>query len=127
MTRTGLDDVMASAFTKVNKMLLGKKFCMHMRSLRMVVKIILEPIISDLPELEHDAFTHNLEERPKQSKTRKLWLDYIIKPVFIMMAYVRAERESGQARLKSNDFNHVIIIDYNQRKKFLIKMKIQYS
>ena len=31
-----------------------------------------------------------------QSKICKLWIDGLIKPVFLMMLYVRAERERGE-------------------------------
>ena len=32
-------------------------------------------------------------ETPTQSQTTKLWVENLIKPVFIMMAFIRAERE----------------------------------
>ena len=35
-----------------------------------------------------------LERSSEQSRTTKLWVDCLIKPVFIMMMYVRAEREA---------------------------------
>jgi hypothetical protein len=34
-----------------------------------------------------------LEEKSAKSKTVKLWVDMLIKPVFIMMMFVRAERQ----------------------------------
>ena len=36
-----------------------------------------------------------LEERAKESKTCKLWLDYLLKPVFLAMDFIRAEREGN--------------------------------
>jgi len=36
-----------------------------------------------------------LEERSQQSKKVKLWVDVVIKPMFITMAYIRAEREGN--------------------------------
>ncbi len=97
MAETGLSDIMSSAFAGVHKMLIGKKFpmCMRalpmcMRALRMVVEVILEPIIN-----EHSAqgFMATLEARALESKTCKLWLDCLVKPVLLMMTYVRAESE----------------------------------
>ena len=36
-----------------------------------------------------------LEERVLKRKTYKLWIDYLVKVVVLMMTYVRAEREEG--------------------------------
>ena len=93
MSETGLADIMSSAFAGVHKMLLGKKFPMCMRALRMVVEVILIPTIDDHEVQCNDAFMANLEARALKSKTCKLWLDCLVKPVLLMMAYVRAERE----------------------------------
>ena len=35
-----------------------------------------------------------LENIAKRSKTAKLWVDMLIKPVFLIMSFVRAEREA---------------------------------
>ena len=40
-----------------------------------------------------DLLAH-LDAAARKSKTSKLWVDCFIKPVFLMMLYVRAERES---------------------------------
>ena len=95
MSETGLADVMSSAFSGVHKMFLGKKFPMCMRALRMVVEVILIQIIDDLKLAmqNYDVFMANLEERALKSKTCKLWVDCLVKPVLLMMKYVRAERE----------------------------------
>ena len=71
-------------------MFLGKKFPMCMRTLRMVVEAILIQIIDDL-ELamqNYDVFMANLEERALKSKTCKLWVDCLVRPVLLMMKYV---------------------------------------
>ena len=93
MTETGLSDIMSSAFAGVHKMLQGKKFPMCMRALRMLVEVILMPIIDDLEVQNSSTLMANLEERAQKSKTCKLWLDCLVKPVLLMMEYVRAERE----------------------------------
>lgn len=41
----------------------------------------------------YDDLMETLEKGASRSKTFKIWLDCLIKPVFIMMAYVWAERE----------------------------------
>ena len=93
MTETGLADIMSSAFAGVHKVLEGKKFLMCMRALRMVVEVILEAALKELEVGCCDTFIANLEEKPQKSRTCTLWLDSQIKPVLLMMSYVRAERE----------------------------------
>ena len=93
MTETGLADIMSSAFAGVHKVLVGKKFPMCMRALRMVVDVILEPVLKELEVRCCDTFIGNLEEKTQKSRTCRLWLDSLTKPVLLMMSYVRAERE----------------------------------
>ena len=93
MTETGLADIMSSAFAGVHKMLVGKKFPMCMRALRMVVEVILEPVLKELEVGCCDTFIGNLEEKAQKSRTYRLWVDSLIKPVLLMMSHVRAERE----------------------------------
>ena len=63
----------------------------------MVVEVILIPIIIiddlELAVQNYDVFMANLEERALKSMTCKLWVDCLVKPVLLMMKYVRAERE----------------------------------
>ena len=35
-----------------------------------------------------------LEQKATKSRTAQVWLDNLIKPVFIMMVFIRAEREA---------------------------------
>ena len=95
MRETGLADIMSSALAGVHKMLVGKKFPMCMRALRMVVEVILEAVLKELEVGCCDTFMGNLEEKAQKSRTYmyRLWLDSLIKPVLLMMSYVRAERE----------------------------------
>ena len=60
MTETGL---MSAVFTGVQKMLIGKKFPMCMRVLRIVVEVILEPTINDFSLLCYDTFLSRLDVR----------------------------------------------------------------
>ena len=94
MADTGLADILSSEFAGVKKMLIGKKFPQCLRALRMVVEVILEPILEDPSVQCYDDLMENLENRAKKSRTCRLWLDCLIKPMLIMMAFVRAEREA---------------------------------
>ena len=93
MTDSGLEQIMTAAFGGVSHMLTGKKYPQNVRALRMVVEELLRNVIS----LEHiqnfSQLMDELEERAAQSRTTRLWLDNLIKPIFIIMLFTRAERE----------------------------------
>ena len=91
MQNTGLDDVMKSVFGGVPKMLSGKNFPNNFRALRLVVEELLRPILEKV-ECVPDLYDV-LDNLAVKSKTSKLWIDGLIKPVFLMMRFVRAERE----------------------------------
>ena len=84
---SGLEDIMKSAFGGVSHMLSGKKFPQNIRALRMVAEEMLR---SFLEQDEENIQTlgeliAKLEGKALQSRTSKLWLDSLIKPVLIMM------------------------------------------
>ena len=91
MSNSGLEEVMNSAFAGVPKMLSGKKFSQNVRALRLVTEVLLIDIIADTES--HAHLTSVLDELSTESSTAKLWVENLIKPVFIMMLFVRAERE----------------------------------
>ena len=91
MANSGLEDILKSGFGGVQKMLSGKKFPQNVRALR----IFMEEVLSKVLEKRntHDDLIISLEALAEQSKTTKLWLDCLIRPVLLMMLFVRAERE----------------------------------
>ena len=91
MANIGLDDILKSGFNGVQNMLSGKKFPQNARVLCLVMEEVLSKIIERLDTYE-DLIT-SLETLSEQSKTTKLWVDCLIKPVLLMMVFVRAERE----------------------------------
>ena len=74
-------------------MLTGKKFPQNVRALRMVAEEILRQTIQTNEFSCMDDLFQVLDDIANRSKTTKVWVDCLIKPVFIMMKYVRAERE----------------------------------
>ena len=91
MSNSGLLEIMKSTFAGVEKMLLGSKyFPQNLRALRMVVEELLRPYSHFDSSDMLDEF---LEKVSKESKTAKLWVENLIKPVQLMMMFVRAERE----------------------------------
>ena len=91
MSNIGLEEVMNSAFAGVPKMLSGKKFLQNGRALRLVTEELLRDIIADTES--HVHLTSVLDELSIESRTAKLWVENLIKPAFMMMLFVRAERE----------------------------------
>ena len=92
MKNSGQDLLMKSAFAGVEKMLIAKKFPMNVRALRIVVIELLRSIMNN--HTTKDQFYSTLNDLARQSKLAKHWIQNLIEPVFLMMMYVRAERES---------------------------------
>ena len=92
MSNSGLEDILKVAFGSVPKMLSGKKFPQNCRALRMVTEVLLSNIINNVHT--HSDLMDILEDNATKSRTTKLWLDNLIKPVFLIMMFVRAEREA---------------------------------
>ena len=91
MAGSGLEDVLKSTFAGVPKLLSGKKFPENIRALRIVVEEVLRPVLDKVDNI--DTLMTVLETTSRQSRTTKLWVDCLIKPVLIIMSFVRAERE----------------------------------
>ena len=94
MADSGLSDILSPVFSGVEKMLKGQKFPQCLRALRIVVEVILEPLLEQEGVTCHADLIRELEERAKECQTCKLWLDCLVKPVFLAMDFIRAERES---------------------------------
>ena len=93
MQGSGLSEVLESTFAGVAKMLSGKKFPQNVRAMRLVVEDVLRGIMRNENITSMDELSSYLDKAASASKTSKLWVACLLKPVFIMMMYVRAERE----------------------------------
>ena len=91
MTNTGLEEILDKSFAGVKKMLSGKKFPMNIRALRMVVEELLRNVIKDMSD--STDLSSYLEEVSKRSLTAKHWIDNLVKPLFLCLQFIRAERE----------------------------------
>ena len=94
MAGSGLSEILSSTFAGVSKMLTGKKFTQNVRAMRLVSEELLRNIINRGDVMSMEDLLAHLDAAARKSKTSKLWVDCFIKPVFLMMLYVRAERES---------------------------------
>lgn len=92
MMDSGLPDILKTTFGGVEKMLSGKKYPQNVRAFRLLAEEILRKYIKEIDSFE-DLETW-MADLSTKSKTAKLWLDGFIRPVLIIMAFTRAERES---------------------------------
>ena len=91
MTDSGLEEILNSSFGGAPNMLAGKRLPQNFRALRIVVEELLRDILSKVETYE--SMMEVLETKASQSKTTQWWVENLVKPIFIMMLFVRAERE----------------------------------
>ena len=93
MKGSGLSQHLSSAFAGVEKMLTGKKFPMNMRALRLNMLEILRGYVDISNIHTYNDLISVLNDLASKSTLAKHWITNLIKPVLLMMLYVRAERE----------------------------------
>ena len=91
MTDSGFEGILNSSFGGVPNMLVGKRFPQNFRALRIVDQELLRDILSKVDTYER--MMEVLETNASQSKTTPWWVENLVKPICIMMLFVRAERE----------------------------------
>ena len=86
--------IVSSTFGSVDKMMSGKKHSQNLHPVRMITKEIIRHLLqSNLKIMSMDDLISCLNYRPTHSKTTKFWTDNLIKPAFIMTAFVRGTHE----------------------------------
>ena len=88
MGESGLAEVMNAGFSGVAKMLIGKKFPQNVRALHIIIEELLRKIIQDCKVASYDELMLHLDNISGNSRTEKLWLNIVIKSVFIMMTSI---------------------------------------
>ena len=94
MAGSGIVEVLSEAFGGVLTTLTGKKYPDNVRTLRMLVEELIRPFFQTQNMLCIDDMQHALNDTASHSRTAKLWVNCMTKPVFTIMKYVRAEREA---------------------------------
>jgi hypothetical protein len=89
MANSGLEEVMKAAFGGVTRMFTGKKFPQNTRAIRMVTEEVWHGTVEHV-DSNMDLMAL-LERKANSSTTSKLWLENLIKPVFIMILFMRPE------------------------------------
>ena len=69
----------------------------NVRALRLLVEELLRPLFRNHDFRQMDDLLQQLEIISLKSKTSQLWIDCLIKPVFVILRYIRAEREADWA------------------------------
>ena len=92
MANNGLQKLMDPAFGGVSKMLIGKKFSMNIRPLRLVVFELLLGLVDEIVDNNYLIFF--LDSLAIKSSLAKHLVNNFIKPVLIVMLYVRDERQA---------------------------------
>ncbi|XP_064094761.1 uncharacterized protein LOC135207056 [Macrobrachium nipponense] len=92
MADTGLETILQVDFGGVASMLSGKKYPQNIRALRLLTEELLRGTIVHMNS--HDSLMKVLDNKSQESRTTKLWVENLIKPVMLMMMFVRAEREA---------------------------------
>ena len=90
----GLKEILSTTFGSVDKMLSGKKFPQNVRALRLLVEEILRSILEIGTITSMEDLEEELKKRSSQSRTTKMWVEVVIRPVLIIMLYCRASHES---------------------------------
>ena len=72
----------------------GKKFPQNMRALRLVVEKLLRSLFNTEDLTSYHDLERVREDVAHDSRTAKVWVDCLIRAVFIMIVNVRAEREA---------------------------------
>ena len=93
MKGTGLEEITAKVFGGVKKMLDGKKYPDNFRAMRIVAEELLRDVIDRSNFETTDELLESLNENLKESKTSRVWINNFLKPLFVAMRYVRAEKE----------------------------------
>ena len=94
MKGTGLEEIMSKVFGGVKKMLDGKKFPHNFRALRIVAEELLREVINLNSYETTDDLINGLYENLEASETSKVWINNFLRPLFIAMRFVRAEKSS---------------------------------
>ena len=82
MKESGLEDILSQVFGGVPKMLTGKKFPQNVRALRILAEETLRVLFENHDFESVDDLTNALKQISSESRTSKLWVDVIIRPVF---------------------------------------------
>ena len=97
MADTGIEEILSAFFGGVLRMPSGKKFSQTVRGLRLLMEELLRPLFGNHEFRQMNDLLQQLEIISLKSKMSQLWIDCLIKPVFVILKYIHQEREADWA------------------------------
>ena len=91
MKASGIEVLLASAFGGISNILNGKSWTNALRAYRMLVTVVLQDFLKDGPQT--DAALSEYLDKACEHPTGRLWVNCLIRPTFITLQFLRAERE----------------------------------
>ena len=85
MAESGLSDILSEVFGGVPKMLSGKKFPQNVRDIRMMAEEVVCGLFMDHHFENTEDLMKALDQIASESRTVKLWVEILVKPVLLMM------------------------------------------
>ena len=85
MAESGLSDILSEVFGGVPKMLSGKKFPQNIRALRMMAEEVVCGLFMDHHFENTEDLMKALDQIASKSRTVKLWVEILVKPVLLLM------------------------------------------
>ena len=86
MAESGLSYILSEVFGGVPKMLSAKKFPQNVRALRLMAEEVVRGLFTDHHFENTEDLMKALDQIASESRTVKLWVKILVKPVLLMMA-----------------------------------------
>ena len=121
MSCSNLEDVLKVALAGFGDMLAGKTFLHIIRALRMITEELISLLFSNKDKSDFDFLTIYLKNISSKSRTSKHRIDFLIKPIFIMLMLRPNAKVTGLCICGQFDKHSVVCIIVNYSITFKVK------
>lgn len=91
MKGSGMEQLLTVAFGGIANIVNGKSWTNALRAYRMLLEVLLQDLLQEGPQT--DAAITEYLDKACEHPTGRLWVDCLIRPTFIALNFVRAERQ----------------------------------
>lgn len=91
MKGSGIEQLLAVAFGGITNILNGKSWTNALRAYRILMAVLLQDLLKNEPQT--DAAITEYLDKACEHPTGRLWVDCLIRPTFIALNLLRAERQ----------------------------------
>ena len=112
MANSGIEEILKCRFG-VAKMLSGKNFPSNICALRLLVEEMLRGHITNLES--YQEMMDILHDVSSRSRTSKHWVENLIKPVFLIMPFVRVDSQTSGGKPNKTSLLDNGIRSYSER------------